>query len=98
MPPRSTPGATSARGQGVSGVNAPLQSKTLNGKPVWKAKIPVTAQPLSKRPFPPGPPPQQLLEPNQSYGTSQVTLPIKRCLTSKSDGPSSLSGLNGERT
>src|SRR5437899_7149824 len=80
--PRSTPGAMSARGQGVSGVSAPVQSNALNGKPVWKLKIPVAPQPpkahLRQPPLPPQQPPS-----NQLYGTSQMRLPMKRCLTSK---------------
>src|SRR5215468_5447760 len=61
--PRLTPGAATARGQGVSGVSAAAQSNTVNGKPVWNAKIPVNCQPLRSQLFQPRlVPPQQLLK------------------------------------
>src|SRR5882672_1155753 len=84
--PRSITGALSARGQGVSGVSTPVQSNAVNGTPVWNWKIPAASQPPRSHLRQPPPPPQQPPS-NQLYGASQMTLPIKRCLTSKSDGP-----------
>src|SRR5262245_10219979 len=78
--PRLTPGAATARGQGVSGVSAPAQSNTVNGKPVWNAKIPVNCQPLRSQSFQLLPPPHQF-PPRSPKGTSQLRLPMKRCLT-----------------
>src|SRR5262245_65580486 len=84
----------SARGQGDSGVSAPEQSNTVNGKPVMAWKIPVIAQPLRSHLFQPPLPPQQLR--SKKSGTSQMKLPMKRCITSKSDLPLSFLGSNGE--
>src|SRR5574341_645932 len=91
MSERLTPGASPARGQGVSAVSADVQLKTVYGKPVWKLKIPVISQPATSCFVQPEEPKR-----NHSNGTSQLKLLMKRCLTSKSAGPYSFCGSNGE--